>query len=638
MPISRRRPSTPMATASPTSRTPDSDNNGILDHDDDWAGDTDGDGIVNAIDLDDDNDGIKDSDELVNGQPVDTDGDGTPDYRDSDSDGDGIPDLAEGSSDIDGDGIPNFRDLDSDGDGISDADEGTVDSDGDGVPDFKDLDSDNDGLPDAKELEAGTDPTNPDTDGDGYSDLVEVLIHEQCVENPDACNGDPDPLDPNVGVSDQDFVFVLPFQDPSQNKDLDFETTVKKADLHFSVDITGSMGEEIDNLKNGLSQIITQAVDPVNGIPDTAFGVSTFADFPIDPYGGSGDEPFALVQRVTTVPSEAIAGVNSLSLEGGSDTPEANYEGMFQVASGLGLSGFIQPFDPMLNYDPAKNGLIGGAGFRKGSLPIVVEVSDARAHTNTGNEVLNCSFGGTEALMYGAPGSPAIPGVHGKYQATAVAAADGIRVVGLASNGEPADSPCNPRGHMVPMAESTKAAVPPSSFDDPINGRPAGCAVTDCCTGIDGAGRPTNAMGLCPLVFDINANGSGAFTSLVVTAVRALTKYAALDINADAKATNQPKADGTLIDPSQFIKAITAVSLTPVPEGGTVIDPATQTFIQVLPGAIAKFNVEAKNDFVEEANQVQVFTLQIEVVGDDVTVLDERQVIVIVPANFIIPQ
>lgn len=613
----------------------DSDDNGILDADDDFEGDVDDDGKPNAIDLDDDGDGIVDAVELDNGQPVDTDDDGTPDYQDVDSDGDGINDAVEYTDDPDGDGIPNYLDLDSDGDGIDDAVEGTADPDEDGLSNFLDGDSDNDGLPDNKEAEAGTDPTNPDTDGDGDSDLVEVILHEICVMDPDSCNGDPDPLDPGVGVSVEDFVFVLPFEDPEQDKDLDFETKVRKADIHFSVDITGSMSEEIDNLKNGITQVITQVSNPVSGIPDSAFGVSAFADFPVDPYGGGGDQPYSLRQRITTVPAEALAGVNTLVLQGGNDTPESNYEGLFQAASGVGLSPWIPVFDAMLGYDAAKHGLIGGAGFREGALPMVIEVTDARAHTNAGNQTLNCEGGFQLPLMYN-PSS--VPGAHGEFQATAVAQGNGIRVIGLASNSEPVTSVCNPRGHLVPLAEATGAVVPPASFTDPITGRPAGCALTDCCTGIGGVGRAPNAAGECPLVFDIEANGAGAFTSLIVTAVRALTQFSRLDVSAETNSTIQLATNGTPVDPADFIKGIMAISLAPEPAEGTMIDAATQTFLDVLPGAIAKFNVLAENDFLEESTQTQVFTLKIDVVGDDITVLDQRQVVIIVPAKFTGPE
>lgn len=82
---------------------------------------------------------------------------------------------------------------DPDHDGLNNAEErlyGTdpnnPDTDGDGYSDGEEvkngynplgagmLDSDNDGLPDPTERKMGTDPFNPDTDGDGYSDGAEV--------------------------------------------------------------------------------------------------------------------------------------------------------------------------------------------------------------------------------------------------------------------------------------------------------------------------------------------------------------------------------------------------------------------------------------------------------------------------------
>ena len=153
----------------------DSDGDGIidaLDDDDDNDGiptlteglvDTDGDGVSDHLDLDSDADGLSDGEEGV----VDTDGDGSPDYRDVDDDGDGIPTVTEAGVDTDGDGLDDNLDLDSDDDGITDGEEGVVDTDGDGTPDYRDTDSDDDGVSDRIEGVI-------DTDGDGTADYRDV--------------------------------------------------------------------------------------------------------------------------------------------------------------------------------------------------------------------------------------------------------------------------------------------------------------------------------------------------------------------------------------------------------------------------------------------------------------------------------
>jgi MYXO-CTERM domain-containing protein len=82
--------------------------------------DTDGDGVINALDTDDDGDRIP-----------------TQREQNEDINSDGLPDR-----DVDGDGIENGLDLDSDGDGLKDKQEGAVDRDADGVPDYLDYQGD----------------------------------------------------------------------------------------------------------------------------------------------------------------------------------------------------------------------------------------------------------------------------------------------------------------------------------------------------------------------------------------------------------------------------------------------------------------------------------------------------------------
>ncbi|MDM8530406.1 PKD domain-containing protein [Anaerolineales bacterium HSG25] len=93
--------------------------------------DSDGDGLIDAIEVDSDNDGILDADEY------DVDGSGSADNMCTnssvDSDGDGIVDCQD--NDADGDGLDNYRDTDSDNDGFVDAEEAENDLNFDGVLD-----------------------------------------------------------------------------------------------------------------------------------------------------------------------------------------------------------------------------------------------------------------------------------------------------------------------------------------------------------------------------------------------------------------------------------------------------------------------------------------------------------------------
>ncbi|MBW2464544.1 MAG: hypothetical protein JRH11_23050, partial [Deltaproteobacteria bacterium] len=232
----------------------DSDGNGLLDRVE-GAGDADGDGLPDFADVDDDEDRIPDVEEIGDGAfPVDSDGDGFADFRDFDSDGDSISDRDEYSIDTDGDGTRDYLDLDSDGDGLPDALEAgdatletpPVDTDLDAIPDYRDLDSDNDGLSDALELASGSSAVLEDTDGDGVSDLVEV-----------GAGSDPANMDDNPQTRG-DFVFIMPYREaPFPERDtLLFRTNIRRADVYFLFDTTGSMSGEITTMRDRVTQVI----------------------------------------------------------------------------------------------------------------------------------------------------------------------------------------------------------------------------------------------------------------------------------------------------------------------------------------------------------------------------------------------
>ena len=178
--------------------------------------DTDNDGIGNNADLDDDNDGYSDLAEISVGTdplsdtsfPHDLDNDGAPDSLDDDIDGDGVLNINDDlpldptdSIDTDSDGVGNSTDTDDDDDGYSDSDEDTAgsdpldalslpdDLDNDGIPDVLDNDidgdevlNDDDAFPfdSTEQIDSDLDGlgnnSDLDDDNDGYSDLVEISV------------------------------------------------------------------------------------------------------------------------------------------------------------------------------------------------------------------------------------------------------------------------------------------------------------------------------------------------------------------------------------------------------------------------------------------------------------------------------
>jgi len=584
----------------------DTDGDGIPDCIEGWE-DVDGDGVPNCADLDSDGDGIPDAIEGTD----DADGDGIPNFLDLDSDGDGIPDRWEGYEDADGDGIPNFLDLDSDGDGWPDAVEygrapgsmePPIDTDRDGVPDFLDLDSDGDGLPDADEFgcPASTERLNPDSDGDGYSDLVEIAFGS-------------DPCDATSDITEfVDFYFELPYMAPSVHATLEFSTNVTQGDVFMNVDTTGSMGGEINEVRRTLSSVIIPGISA--RIDNAAVGVGHFEDFPCGSYGASRDRPFVLLQRITTDFAAAQAAANALPLNNGGDFPESGFFALWQIASGEGWTGgctTVPAFNPSLGHVPGvADGTIGGVGFREGSAPIIVQITDATSHVR-----------GEGGYPYGAT----------RAETYASLAAIGARVVGVASGSQA-------RNDLEQMARETGAVVPACAWD---GARPGGCGPTQCCTGTNGGGRNPDASGLCTLVFDINANGSGMDTS-IVNAIQTLIDFAPITITTRVRRDEVEFLESG-IDTALFIQSIEPVDAIPGPGdcGGSLAAQPADTngdgiidgFINVSPGSTVFFDVGAKNDHVRPSDRPQVFLVYIDVIGNGSAVLDTRIASILVPPD-----
>lgn len=407
---------------------------------------------------------------------------------------------------------------------------------------------------------------------------------------------------------------VLPFGSIDRTLPVQFAPVDPRADIVVSIDTTGSMAGEISNVRNTIVNTIGAARVLV---PDTEFAVADWRDFPLAPFGNSGDSPWVLRQPMTASIPAVLTAMGVLSAAGGNDLPESGYEALFQLGTGLGIAwtgGSV----------PAYTGTgLGGVGFRPGSMRVVFHVTDASAHASTD---------------YGA----AIPGAHGKDEAFAALAALGIRVVPILSVVGTADTQIA-NTQLIEATAATGAEVLPCAFDH----GPA-CAATQCCTAINGAGESPAISGRCPLRFRIDSTGAGGGTA-IDAGVRALVKYGTHQLIASAADDGLP---GT-IDTTCFIDRIEADAFippprepeascvglaTPVAIGGSGYDNgfanvATGSAAGV-PGTALQFIVHAGNDCAPSTTEAQVFVVYLRLT-DTATgeLMAVRSLSVVVPAS-----
>lgn len=608
----------------------DSNNDGRPDRNQSDADDSDDDGIPDRVDPDVDGDGINNVDELgADGTIVDTDMDTIPDIFDEDSDGDTISDRHEGVRDPDEDGIPAFRDLDSDDDGIDDAEEAgdsdlatppvtcmeeidpvTGERGGDGLPNFIDLDQDNDGASDTDERTFGTDLCDPDTDADGFSDLVEIALEQ--VNCPDRMTGTACgcATDNNCGVPADDFFVVLPYNGMPEQRDLDFSTEVRSGDIFFLTDTTGSMGSVLNLVKNTVATPGTGMIDRIREtIPDAWFGGGQHDDFPLGSYGGSTDEP--LIRAISMTPPERSpevqAAFNAMVLHGGGDGPESATEALFRLMTGMGETWMRDGGRyTMRNYvGDCLDGGWGAACFREGSLPIIVHFTDYCSHNGPPGESSSCNN------YTGITPEPAVWG-----DAVRELTARGAKYIGIntrsgsrcaATVGPEGPSPCF---FMKRTAEETR------SID------------------LDGN----------MLVYDLpnGGGGDGAFIDQVVSAVETVATRVPLDVDT---ALRDDPSDAAGVDATRFIRqrqpACRAMPPTDpcwtapagVDQDRAVAAVDQSTFFGAIPGTAVKFRITFQNDFLPGERQAQIFIAYIDVRGSGAAILDTRQVFIVVPAS-----
>jgi hypothetical protein len=126
------------------------------------------------------------------------------------------------------------------------------------------------------------------------------------------------------------------------------------ADIIFCIDLTGSMGGELDNVRNNSINIMN-AVSAL--IPDTRFGVISHMDYTgehggcgyTDVYGSAidGDYPYSLDQVLTDDTAAVAAALNALVLGYGEDGPEDYTRPLYETYA-----------DPLVDWRPTAQKIV----------------------------------------------------------------------------------------------------------------------------------------------------------------------------------------------------------------------------------------------------------------------------------------
>ena len=127
------------------------------------------------------------------------------------------------------------------------------------------------------------------------------------------------------GVDPADVTLTLsPGESKTITKTVSTPAIPPKPDITFLIDTTGSMGPVISNVQTNANSILNNVA---SAQPDAQFAVAEYKDT-------TDATPFRVAQNLTGDQTAVTNGLNSLVASGGGDLPEANINGLFQVATG----------------------------------------------------------------------------------------------------------------------------------------------------------------------------------------------------------------------------------------------------------------------------------------------------------------
>jgi hypothetical protein len=409
---------------------------------------------------------------------------------------------------------------------------------------------------------------------------------------------------------------VLPLNGPIVRRRIVVEADPGVLDVHFSVDATASIGQEIDQLQQDLTQSIVPQLQ--KRVANVSFGVSKFEDFPAPPFGSAGntgtgqaaDKPFVLLTPITSDVSAVASAVGRLDqpLGEGGDVPEAGAEALWQIATGKGYSlngaQLIAPYDGRA---ASGGGSAGGVGFRPGALRVVLHITDASSHTPE-------DYGNV------------FPRTHTLTEAGMALLAIQAKVVGIVSGAcDPAAAPmtCSDTLHQLARADLEQVALLTGAVGpEPSSGK--------CPNGIAGKAVPSSG-GQCPLVFDVDAVGAGLSGALVDAIAGLIDGVRFMVVTGDASD-----------DPLGFVQSVEPVVTSssadaPAPMTADLLpkqapDGHPDSFVQVSARAELAFDVALRNRHIAATDVDQSFRAVVQIVGDGL-IIAERTLRVRIPAG-----
>jgi len=123
----------------------------------------------------------------------------------------------------------------------------------------------------------------------------------------------------------------------AQFEPLSFTVRRTPLDLIFTIDTTGSMWDDIANVKASASAIV-EKIDAETS--NYRIAVVDYRDFPVYPYGGAGDYPFNDVLPFSSDKSSIIAAIQGLTLGWGADWQESVYSALMHSIDSTSLGGW----------------------------------------------------------------------------------------------------------------------------------------------------------------------------------------------------------------------------------------------------------------------------------------------------------